>query len=269
MQESKEKLPYRIVDINAANIDELDILCLKSKKDSEGYGDKVRWVKDSFKEGLRLKLLLVEERRGRLKERRSFTSRGFIEYIPGEYTWRGIEAKGYMVIHCIWVVGRIKGQGLGSKLLAECLKDAKGMKGVAVVTTERTWLPRKDLFVKNGFTRADAMPPYLELYAKRFSENAELPRFKPIPKARLDEYPRGITIFKSDQCPYTAASTRVISETAKEFGIPVRIEHIKDYREAQNNVHPYGTFCIMLDGKVLTYRPIGRKDFLEYTQRDS
>jgi hypothetical protein len=28
---------------------------------------------------------------------------GFLEYIPGEYTWRVINAPGYLVIHCIWV----------------------------------------------------------------------------------------------------------------------------------------------------------------------
>ena len=94
-----EESAYRIVDVNEANIDEYDVFCYKSKKNTDGYRNKIRWVKERFKEGLRLKLLLVKERKG-------FTSRGFIEYIPGEHTWRGIDAKGYMVIHCIWVVGK-------------------------------------------------------------------------------------------------------------------------------------------------------------------
>jgi len=255
-----EESAYRIVDVNEANIDEYDVLCYKSKKNTDGYRNKVRWVKERFKEGLRLKLLLVKERKG-------FTSRGFIEYIPGEHTWRGIDAKGYMVIHCIWVVGKNKGKGYGTKLLEQCLNDAKGMNGVAVVTTESTWLPRKGLFIKNGFEKVDTMPPYLELYAKRFSNNAPPPKFSSIPKERLKKYGSGITVLKSDQCPYTNAAVRVAVEFAKEANLPARIMHVESCKEAQNGVHPYGTYCVLLNGKVLTYRPIGKKGLLDELQK--
>jgi len=43
---------------------------------------------------------------------------------------------------------------------------------------------------------------------------------------------------------------------AKEANIPVKIQHISSSRDAQENgVHPYGTFCILLDGKVVSYKP--------------
>jgi N-acetylglutamate synthase-like GNAT family acetyltransferase len=253
---------YGIVDVNESNVNEYDVLCLKSKKNGEGYRSKIEWIREWFKEGLRLKLLLVKERRG-------FTSRGFIEYVPGQYAWRGISARGYMVIHCIWVIGRNRGKGYGTKLLELCLNDAKGMNGVAVVTTESTWLPRKDLFIKNGFEKVDAMPPYLELYAKRFSNNAPLPKFNPIPKERLKKYGSGITVFKADQCPYTSAAVRVALAVAEEAGLPARVVHVESCREAQNGVHPYGTYCVLLNGKVLTYRPIGKKGLLEDLQKAS
>lgn len=262
MEERVGEPAYRIVDVNASNLDEFGMLCLKSKKNTEGYKDKVKWIKERFEEGLRLKLLLVKERRGRLKKS-CFTSRGFIEYIPGEFTWRGIDAEGYMVIHCLWVVGRNRRQGYGTKLLEECIKDAGGMKGVAVVTTNRTWLPKKDIFAKHGFERADTMPPELELYVKRFSDSALPPRFNPIPKKRLENCGAGITIFKSDQCPYTNASTRAVSEACEQLMIPVQIRHVESCKGAQHSVHPYGTFCILNSGKVLTYHPIGKKDLLE------
>jgi hypothetical protein len=115
MGEPEDKLAYKIVDVNEANIDEYGLLCLKSKKNTEGYKKKIEWVKKRFKEGLRLKLLIVNER-----PKRGFKSRGFIEYIPGEYAWRGISAKGYMIIHCIWVVGKNRQHGFGSKLLDLC-----------------------------------------------------------------------------------------------------------------------------------------------------
>ncbi len=111
-------------------------------------------MKKRFKEGLRLKLLLINE-----GPRRGFTSRGFIEYIPGEYTWRGIDAKGHMAIHCIWVVGRNKKHGYGKMLLEQCLNDAKGLNGVAVVTSEQPWLTNKRFFLKNGFKLIDKAHP--------------------------------------------------------------------------------------------------------------
>ena len=135
---------WKIIDISESNIDEYGLLCQKSKKKEKGYQDKLEWIKDRFGDGLKYKLLLVEDRE-------KLTSRGFIEYIPGEYCWRGVNAVGYMFIHCIWVVGKYKGFGLGSKLLEECLKDAKEMNGVAVMTAGTTWLPKSKLFINHGF----------------------------------------------------------------------------------------------------------------------
>lgn len=258
MEKNVNEQSYKIVDVNEANIDEHGLFCLRSKKSSEGYRKKVEWAKERLKEGLRVKLLLINE-----GPRRGFRPRGFIEYIPGEYAWRGIDAKGYMVIHCIWVVGRNKGHGYGSKLLEQCLNDAKGMYGVAVVTSGGTWLPGAKLFIKHGFEKVDSMPPDFELFARRFSNNAPSPKFNTISKKKLEKYQAGITVFKSNQCPYFFDSVKEITETAKKVNLPVEIRDIKDYKGAQNGVHPYGTFCILLDGKVLTYRPIGEKGLLD------
>jgi len=258
MEKHVDEQSYKIVDINEANIDELGLFCLKSKKNAEGYRKKVEWAKERFKEGLRVKVLLVNE-----GPKRGFRSRGFIEYVPGEYAWRGIDAKEYMVIHCIWLVGKNRGHGYGSKLLEHCLNDAKGMYGVAVVTSGGTWLPRAKLFIKHGFEKVDSMSPDFELFAKRFSDDAPLPKFNAISKGKLEEYAHGITVFKSSQCPYVFDSVKEITETAKKVNLPVQIKDIKNYKEAQNGVHPYGTFCILLDGKVLTYRPIGEKGLLD------
>ena len=75
---------HKIIDINENNVDENDLFCLKSRKTkSQAYKDKVNWFKERTKEGLKIKLLLVKEHKG-------MTSRGFIEYIPGEKNWRGI-----------------------------------------------------------------------------------------------------------------------------------------------------------------------------------
>jgi hypothetical protein len=135
--------------------------------------------------------------------------------------------------------------------------------GVAVVTSAGTWLPRKELFLKHGFEKVDTLPPDFELWAKRFKPNALLPKFNHIPKKRLEKYMSGLVIFKSDQCPYTSGNARIVEEIAKQEGIQVRVEHIGNCKEAQNSTHPYGTFCILLNGKVLSYHPVGRKELYD------
>ena len=258
MTNKKDEPDFRIIDLNEANIDDYGAFCMQSKRNTKGYNNKLNWMKERFKEGLRVKLLMINE-----GAKRGFRARGFIEYIPGEHAWRGVNSKGFMFIHCVWVVGRNKGHGYGTMLLQKCLDDAKGMNGVAVMTSEKTWLPKKHLFVKNGFEKADAMLPYFELYAKRFSKTAPLPRFNLIPESRLRKYASGITIFKSDQCPYTDGYANLVAEIARQKGVPVRIEQVKTCEEAQNGVYPYGSFCVLFNGKVLTHRSIGRKELLE------
>lgn len=261
LMSGKIREAYRIVDVNEANIDRYGLFCLQSKKNTEGYKNKIAWAKECFSEGLHVKLLLVDE-----GAKRGLRARGFIEYILGEYTWRGIEAKGYMVIHCIWVVGKHKRHGYGSRLLRQCLNDAKGMNGVAVVTG-RTWVPGAKLFAKHEFEKVDSAPPDFELLAKRFSDKAPLPKFKMISKGRLKKCGPGITVFKANQCPYVDDGVKEMIEVAKRINLPIRIKDIKTCKEAQKNVHPYGTFCVLLDGKIMTYRPIGARGLRNYLSK--
>lgn len=242
---------FRVINVTDENVDDYDVLCYKSKKRTLGYQNKLEWFKKRFKEGLRIKLLMIRERGG-------FKSRGFIEYIPGEFAWRAIDAKGYMVIHCLWVVGRNKGKGYGTRLLKECLNDAKGMNGVTVVTSEKTWLPGKDLFIKNGFEKVDTVLSDFDLYTKRFIEDAPLPKFK-VTEPPETKDTKGFILYKSDQCPYTYTSMKEIEEYAKEKSIPLEIINVSNSRKAQTIPHPYGTYCILLNGEILSYRPIGKK----------
>jgi hypothetical protein len=253
MKKQFDEVAYRIVEIDKDNLDDYGLLCQKSKKSGEGYRNKVKWVKERFKEGLGIRLLLVNE-----GPKRGLISKGFIEYIPGEFAWRGIDAKGYMVIHCIWVVGWTRGHGYGAELLEQCENDSQGMNGVAVVTSDKHWLPGRELFLRHGFEKAGMTPPF-ELLVKRFSMDTPLPRFNPIPIQRLEKYKSGITILKSDQCPYTADSVKEIKEVAEEHDLPLGVESIRNCSEAQHSVYPYGTYCILINGEVVTYRPVGKK----------
>ncbi len=260
MTANEEKQAYKILDVNPSNLETLGLFCYQSKKKTEGYKRKLAWTKQRFKEGLHIKLLLVNE-----GPRKGHRKRGFIEYMPSEYAWRGIKAENYMVIHCMWIVGKNRGHGYGTKLLEECMKDAKNenMNGIAVATSTKTWLPHAQLFKKHGFQKTDTFAPDFELYAKRFKENAPLPTFSKVSNEAFSKYANGITILKSDQCPYNTSNAAAITRTCKEQGITVKTEKISNCVQAQNNVHPYGTFSILFDKRVLSYHPIGRKELIE------
>jgi GNAT superfamily N-acetyltransferase len=129
-----------LVDVNAANVGSSGFFCYMSKSKSEGYRRKLEWLGERFAEGMRIRMLASPER-------------GFIEYLPGEHAWRAVHAGGFLFIHCVWVVGKSKGKGLGSELLEACEEDAResGLNGVAMVTSERVWLAGRGLLEKQGF----------------------------------------------------------------------------------------------------------------------
>ena len=137
-----------IIEVNYNRVDKLGFFCRMSKMKTEGNKRKLAWLKERFEEGLKIKMFELPER-------------GFIEYIPGEFAWRGIDAKGYMFIHCLWVVGKSKGKGYGDLLINECIKDAKNNKenGVAVLVSDGNWMANKKVYLKNGFEIIDETEP--------------------------------------------------------------------------------------------------------------
>ena len=126
-------MDVKIVDTNLDNILEYGVCGYKNIK-NEGLKRKIEWLKDRFSEGMKIKTL-VSDKDG---------PQGLIEYLPGEYCWRPVEASGYMFIHCIFSGFKraYKGKGYGSLLVEECLKDARKekMHGVAVVTRKGGWM---------------------------------------------------------------------------------------------------------------------------------
>lgn len=247
----------RIIDVNEQNIDEQELFCKKTKKKFAGYQNKIKWLKERFKEGLKYKTLQVSESN---KE----TLRGMIEYIPGEYNWRGVKADGWMVIHCLWVVGKQKQKGYGTKLLEYAIKDAKeaGMHGVVGMSADKGgWLPKKNIYLNNGFEKVDEIEPYFGLYAKKFSENAPKPQFYPISDEKLKEYRHGAVIFYSDQCPYIVDLVDELDETFKNNKELFRAIKINNCKEAQqNDIYPYGTYCILSNGDISLYKHSTKKE---------
>ena len=133
----------KIVEITANNIAEHpQAICFINPK-HELYHQKIDWLKEQFENGLKIKLLYI------IGEKRPI---GFIEYIPGEYCWRSVDAKGYMFIHCLWTNGKkYQHHGLGTLLIKEVEKDAKKMLGIAVITSDKSFMANKEIFIKNGY----------------------------------------------------------------------------------------------------------------------
>ena len=74
-----------LVDLDPASI-ETAPCCGVGNAAHEGRCNKNRWLQAQFKKGLRAKVLLTPDQR----------QCGYIEYVPGEYAWRGVDAGGYM-----------------------------------------------------------------------------------------------------------------------------------------------------------------------------
>jgi len=250
-----------IIDTNVNNIHNYGFCGYKNIK-QEGYKRKLDWLKERFVEGMKFKVL-YSANDGAI---------GFIEYIPGEYTWRAVEASGYMVIHCIMNMYRKnQAKGYGTLLLEECSKDARkeAMHGVAVVTRKGTWMAGKEVFLKNGFGVTDAAPPDFELLVKKFAE-VPSPRFKGDWEKSLSQYGSGLTIIRSDQCPYVAKSVTEISETAEQkYGIKPRIIDLKNCRDAQNTPSAYGIFSIIHNGRLFADHPISNKRFTNIMDKET
>jgi GNAT superfamily N-acetyltransferase len=231
----------KIIDVTESNVDKVGFFCAMSKPEQRGYQDKRAWLKDRFPEGLRLKII-------------ASVGRAFIEYIPGEFAWRAIEAQHYMVIHCLWVVGRSKAKGCASALLDTCISEARSKKmlGVAAVTARRRLgFVDTDFFLHKGFRRVETAPPGLDLVAMNFRAGPD-PKFLSGSDQKLAALGQGLTIVTSPQCPYTREGAEQIINLAQTMNISarsVRLERLNDVLTLAPS--GYASFDIACAGKVV------------------
>lgn len=241
-----------LIEVTAATVGELGFFCYKSKRKSAGYRSKLAWLQARFAEGMRMKLLMVDGR-----------SRGFVEWIPGDYAWRAVHAANYAVIHCIWVIGSTKGQGYGQALLEDCENAARraGFDGVAAVVSAGNWLSGRRLFARNGYEIVDHAPPRFELAVKRFGA-APPPSFPSDWDGRCRPDGDGVDAFYGDQCPYIADTLEAMRSVCKERSVPFRAVKLTTAGEVRDRAPcAYGVFGAVRAGRLLTYHPIGAKEF--------
>jgi len=178
----------QLVDVDTAGFEALPCCGIKSKS-HPGRQQKQCWLKANAKFGVRAKTLLAPDGR----------PSGYIEYLPGEFAWRGVEARGYMFIHCVWVHSRQhQRKGCGSIMLHACLDDAKkaGMSGVAAMVRDGPWLADRRLFLANGFEPVDTARPDYQLMVRKFHSGAVNPAFQKGWDQKLAQYSRGLTIIR-------------------------------------------------------------------------
>ncbi|MBN2561599.1 MAG: GNAT family N-acetyltransferase [Phycisphaerae bacterium] len=246
-----------IIDTDAANICDHGFCGFRDPK-NEGHQRKTDWLKKRFAEGMRFKVLQVDG-----------ADAGMIEYIPGEHTWRPVEAAGHMVIHCIMIDKRkYKGKGYGSLLVEECVRDAKRarMHGVAVVASSGPWMAGGDVFRRCGFECVDTAPPSFELLAKKSREGPS-PRFRKGWDRTLRKHGSGLTIIKSDQCPCIAKSMDGILQACEALGVRPKVVELKSGSQSREAPSAYGVFNIIYDGKVVADHPISGTRFRNIMRR--
>ncbi|MFJ7730671.1 GNAT family N-acetyltransferase [Lysinibacillus sp. NPDC097231] len=232
-----------LVEMNHELLEGIGSYCLRSKKKSDGYINKNKWLANRFEEGLKYVQLIDHNKQ-----------LGFIEYTEAELSSRAVYADGYLIIHCLWVSE--VGKGYGTQLIQKCLDDAKELdkKGVVVITNSTTsWTPSKEIFLKNDFQLIDTAPHDFELLVYSFNKKAELPYFPNDWERRKGNF-SNLTIVRSFQCPYVEIATENIIAGAQKLDIPIDIIDVKNREELMElSPTPYGIFSVVYKGQLITF----------------
>ncbi|WP_432806618.1 GNAT family N-acetyltransferase [Mesobacillus maritimus] len=233
----------QMVELNTEILKGMGSYCLRSKKKSHGYIQKNKWLNERFEEGLKYIQLMENKKQV-----------GFIEYTVAESSSRVVHAEDYLVIHCLWVSET--GKGYGTKLIQQCLHDAKSQskRGIVVVTNPQTsWTPSKEIFIKNDFQLIDTAPYHFELLVYHFDSRTPLPSFPTNWEERLNQF-HDLTIIRSFQCPYVEVATENIIAGAKQLGIDVKIIDLKNREELMKLAPtPYGIYSVVFKGKLISF----------------
>jgi GNAT superfamily N-acetyltransferase len=247
---------FEIVDIDHTNVDTY-AYCGANPL---GHERKREWIRQCLPNGLRYKILV---------ERATGKEIGMIEYMPVEFAWRSVHAPNSLVIHCLQVVKRWTGQGLGSLLIQECINDARkhNKAGVLTLATGTGGCADNRIYLKNGFEVADRAAPSFELLVKRLRE-VEPPHFGDW-KLRLQELGTGIFMYNCKQCPFMRGEKAIARKEwlHSNYRLEVNIIEMTDHKMAQANPCVWGTSGIICNGQVVNYVPGGDQHLLKQLRR--
>ncbi len=246
-----------IITLKPENATKYGCPCFLNPK-NEGHLKKLEWLEKRFAEGLSIKLFYAENEK---------KPNGFIEYVPGEHAWRAIDAGGYLFIHCIWIYpGKYKGKGYGSRLVDECIEQARKERryGVAVVTSAGPHMADKGLFLKKGFEIVGKADRF-ELLVTQLKKGP-LPKFTDW-EQQLKNY-QGLNIVYSDQCPWVARSIKELDGIARDNNQELKITELETAKQAQNAPSIYSVFNLVYDGRLLADHYISNTRFLNILHKE-
>lgn len=241
------------IRINKDNLAKEHICCAISNNDDIQVSAKKSWLKERLDEGL---VFLKSTERGKC----------FIEYIPAEYAWVPIKADNYLYIDCLWVSGSFKGHGYSNDLLNACIEDGKKQKklGLCILSSakKRGFLADPKFLSYKGFEAADEADNGIQLWYLPFKKDAQKPEFKDCArKVRIKD--KGIVVYYSHQCPFTAKYVPLIEKIAAEKGAAFKAIQFKDKKSAQNAPTPVTNYALFKDGKYITNEIQSDKKFLK------
>lgn len=244
-----------IIDLTPENIADYGVCGYKDVKKHIGLRNKIEWFKEYYPKGLRIKVVFSQKG----------GYQGMLEYIPGKYAHRPVDAEGYMFIHCIFVgfKNEFKRKGYASSLIDECIQDAKDKKmlGVAVVTRKGPFMVHNTIFLKKGFQLVDNAVPDFSLLVLKFDKQSINPAFKINRDEITNKYDKGLTILRSAQCPYTEKNVTAIIESAQKMKLKTNVVDLNDAHAVQNTPCAFGSFCMIYNGKIISHHPVSNTRF--------
>jgi hypothetical protein len=132
-----------------------------------------------------------------------------------------------------------------------------------MMTSEGNWLVGRKLLHRNGFEAVDRAPPGYELQVKCFTKPTT-PSFPTDWDRRAKRFGEGLTVVRTDQCPYLEDAAETAIEVGSERGLKTQVVELTSAREVREiSPSPYGVFSIVLDGEVLSHFYQPKKKLIE------
>ena len=252
---------FKIIHTTHETIKQFGMCGYKNPK-KPGYLQKLNWYADFNDHKINIDILHSHKA----------GTQGMLEYVDIEYCWRPISAQNYFFIHCLFVGFRkeYKKQGFASKMLEQCYQDAIDQKknGLAVLTRKGSFMANDSVFLNNGFKKIENIKPNFQLLIKKINLSAPNPCFIDNTNLLESKYNKGLFFLRAAQCPYTVKNVNEMIAAAKEkFGLTPTLLNIQSHQQAQQNPSPFGVFCIIYNGKILSHHPISKNRFCNIMEK--
>jgi hypothetical protein len=131
-----------------------------------------------------------------------------------------------------------------------------------MVTREKVWLAGRGLLDRHGFECVDTAPPAFSLMVKKFGKHPS-PAFAGGWDEKARACGKGLTVIRSDQCPYIEDASATAVAAAAKAGVASQVVELRS-REDVLRLSPsaYGVFGLVRDGRLLSYHYQLEKDLL-------